>query len=156
MGTIITSVGSGISVSIVIAVESEEYVAVPAVSVVVGVLVGVSVVVGVLVAVSVVVPVSLVEGVLVPVSEVVPVSPVDVVEDVSAAWWWWCVGVGVDQSRFGVGEGVDQSAIGVGEGVDQSAIGVGDHPEPVDGVGSLASSLYHHEPYRTPSSGEAK
>jgi hypothetical protein len=154
MGMIITSVGSGVSVSTVIAVESEEYVAVPAVSVVVGVLVAVSVVVGVLVAVSVVVPVSLVEGVLVPVSEVVPVSPVDVVEAVSAAWWWWCVGVGVDQSRFGVG--VDQSAIGVGEGVDQSAIGVGDHPEPVDGVGALASSLYHHEPYRTPSSGEAK
>jgi hypothetical protein len=131
-----TSVGSGVSAPWVINVESEEYVTV-------GVL-PVSVVVGVLVGVSVVVPVSVVVGVLVAVSVVVPVSPVDVVEGVSAAWWWWCVCVA--QSRFGVGVSVDQSAIGVGDGVDQSAIGVGDHPKPVDGVGTLASSLNHHEP----------
>jgi hypothetical protein len=129
---IMTSVGSGISVIIVIAVGSKEYVAVALVSV------------GdvVLVSVGEVVLVSVEDVVLVSVGEVVLVSVEDVVEDVSAAWW----GMGVAQSRSGVGVGVDQSAIGVGEGVDQSAIGVGDHPKPVDGVGTLASSLNHHEP----------
>lgn len=118
VATTTTPLGSGISVPEVNAIETEEYVAV-AVALI-------SDVEGVLVAVSEVVLVSAVEGVLVAVSEVV--SAVDVVEGVSAGWWWWCVGVGV--------------------GGDQSGIGVGVHPESelVNGVGSLAPSLNHHDP----------
>lgn len=73
------------------------------------------------------------EGVLVGIS-VVLVEVVDAVEGVSTGW----------------------RCCHVGEGRDQLGVAVGVHAGLVDGAGSPASSLNHHDPYRTPASCEAK